>query len=231
VHKSGKWLLSANYNDGKLGVIAIGDDGKLGATTSIAAGGQAHMALDDGASGGFVFVPCKAAGHVAMFKFNTATGSISANSPATVPVGNGPRHMAFNPNGKFAYVTQEGGTALVAFKYDSATGLLSSPMEFGGLPRDGAHVLVHPSGTFVYHIARGGNAVTVLKVAEDGALSKASSVTSGGYDATMTKDGKYLIVVSGANVRVYSIDPATGGLTATGTGQAVNGSQSVAVSP
>jgi 6-phosphogluconolactonase (cycloisomerase 2 family) len=187
------------------------------------------MALDDGQSGNFLFVPCKAAGHVAMFKFDVATGTAAPNSPATVPVSNAPRHMAFNPNGKYAYVTQESGTNLVTFNYDAATGLLSGPRNTGGLPNDGAHVMVHPNGNFVFHLARGGNAITVLKVAEDGGLSRVSGVNAGGYDATLTKDGRFLLAVSGSNVRVYAVNATTGALTAAGTGQALNGSQSVAV--
>jgi 6-phosphogluconolactonase len=229
VHKSGKWLFSANYNDGKVGSVAIGDDGKLGtALPGVNAGGEAHMVLDDGQTGNFVFVPCAAAGHVAMFKFDATTGALTANSPATIASPARPRHMAFNPNGKFAYVTHEGKGALTTFKYDAVTGLLSAPQDTTS-PDDGAHVVVHPSGNFVFHIARGGGAITTYKVAADGALSQAGSVSGGGYDATLTKDGKYLISVSGSSVKVYAINPTTGALTSSGSGQAVNSSQSVAV--
>jgi 6-phosphogluconolactonase len=228
VHSSGKWLLSANYNDGRLGITAIGDDGRLTATSSAAAGGQAHMALDDGVSGNFVFVPCAAAGHVAMFRFDVATGRASANTPATVASAGRPRHMAFHPGGKWAYVTHESRNVLTTFAYDATTGLLSAPRDVGA-PQDGAHVLAHPSGNFVFHIARGGGAVTVYRVASDGALTQASRVGSGGYDATITRDGKYLIVVSGSAVRSYAVNADTGALSPAGNGQAANNSQSVAV--
>jgi 6-phosphogluconolactonase len=228
VHKSGKWLLSANYNDGRLGVARIGDDGRLTATSSAAAGGNAHMALDDGVTGNFVFVPCASAGHVAMFKFDVATGQAMPNSPATIPAPGRPRHMAFNPSGKWAYVTHETRTDLTTYAYDSTTGLLSAPRDTTA-PNDGAHVLVHPSGTFVFHIARGGGTVTVFRVAADGALSEASKVSGGGYDGTITPDGKYLVVVSGSSIRVYAVNPTTGALTSSGNGQAAGTSQSVAV--
>lgn len=230
VHKSGKWLFSANYNDGKVAALPIAADGMLGAPASVqTAGGNAHMVLDDGVAGNFVFVPCASAGHVAMYKFDVAEGKLTPNSPATIASTQRPRHMAFNPNGKFAYVTHEGRGALTTFAYDSTTGLLSAPKDTGA-PGDGAHVLVHPSGNFVYHIARGGGAVTVFKVAADGALSSAGNVSlASPYDATMTRDGKYLITVGGSSVRVFSINPTTGLLTAAGTGQSLQRSQSVAV--
>jgi 6-phosphogluconolactonase len=228
VHSSGKWLLSANYNDGKLGIARIGEDGKLTATSSASAGEQAHMALDDGVTGNFVFVPCAAAGQVAMFKFDVATGKATANSPATIASANRPRHMAFNPTGKWAYLSHEGRAALTTFAYDSTTGLLSAPRETPA-PDDGAHVVAHPSGNFVFHIARGGDTVTVFKVGADGALAEASKVAAGGYDAAVTRDGKYLLVVSGSAVKVYAVNGTTGALTAAGSAQAANSSQSVAV--
>jgi 6-phosphogluconolactonase len=165
---------------------------------------------------------------VAMFKFDVATGKATPNSPATIASPGRPRHMAFNPSGKWAYLTHESGGSLTTFAYDAATGLLSAPKDTPA-PSDGAHVLVHPSGKFVFHIARGGDAVTVFKVAADGALSQASKVTPGGYDGRLTSDGRYLLVVSGSSVRAFSVDPNTGALTGAGTAQAANSSQSVAV--
>jgi 6-phosphogluconolactonase len=229
VHKTGKWLLTANYSDGRVGVLPIGDDGRLGATVSSpTAGGNAHMALDDGQSGNFVFVVAAAAGHVAQFKLDSATGMLTANSPATVAISQRPRHMAFNPNGRFAYVTHESRTALTTFNYDSNTGLLSGPRDTP-TPNDGAHVLAHPSGKFVYHIARGGNAVSGFTVGADGSLTMIERLGSGGYDGTISKDGRYLLVVSGSSLRVYAIDGATGKLTAGATGQALGNSQSVTI--
>ena len=169
-----------------------------------------------------------AAGHVALFKFNAANGMLTANSPATIAISQRPRHMAFNPNGRSAYVTHESRTALTTFNYDSTTGLLSGPRDTP-TPNDGAHVLVHPSGNFVYHIARGGDAVSSFSVGADGGLTMIERLGSGGYDATMSKDGRYLMVVSGTSLRVYAIDGATGKLTAGATGQTLQRSQSVAV--
>jgi 6-phosphogluconolactonase len=229
VHKSGKWLLSASYNGGQMTITKVAEDGSVSVGSSLKVGAMAHMAIDDGVTGNFVFVPCLGAGFVAMFKFDPATGQATPNSPATVAVGGGPRHMAFNPNGKWAYVTQENGSSLTTLAYDSATGILSAPKNVAA-PSNGAHVLVHPNGNFVFHISRGGGtaATTVYKVGADGALSEASKV-SGGNDGALTKDGKYLLVVSGTSVKAFAVNAATGALTAAGSGTAVNTAQSVAV--
>jgi 6-phosphogluconolactonase len=163
-----------------------------------------------------------------MFKFDQTTGALTANSPATVSAPMRPRHMAFNPNGKWAYVTHENKAAITTYAYDAASGLLSGAKDTAA-PNDGAHVLAHPSGNFVFHIARGGNTTTVFKVGADGSLSEASKVAGGGYDGTITRDGKYLLTVSGSAVKVYAVNPTTGALTAAGTGTAAGTSQSVAV--
>jgi 6-phosphogluconolactonase (cycloisomerase 2 family) len=88
-------------------------------------------------------------------------------------------------------------------------------------------VLVHPNGKFLFHIARSGT-TTVYKIGDDGTLS-AGAKAAGGNDAALTKDGKYLLVVSGATVKAYAVDSNTGALTAAGSGQAANTAQSVTV--
>jgi 6-phosphogluconolactonase len=161
-----------------------------------------------------------------MYKFDATTGQATPNSPATIAVSGGPRHMAFNPNGKWAYVSQENGSAITTLTYDSTTGLLSAPKNTSA-PSDGVHIVVHPSGNFLFHIARSGT-TTVYKIGADGALSAGAKV-DGGNDGALTKDGKFLLVVSGTSVKAYAVDAATGALTAAGSGTAVNGAQSVTV--
>ena len=162
VHKSGKWLFSAGYNGGTMTITKIGEDGSLSAGSTVKPGAMAHFTTDDGVTGNFIFVPCLGANHVAMYKFDVTTGQATPNSPATIAVGGGPRHMAFNPNGKWAYVSQENGSAITTLAYDSATGLLSAPKNTPA-PSDGVHVVVHPNGKFLFHIARSGT-TTVYKI-------------------------------------------------------------------
>jgi 6-phosphogluconolactonase (cycloisomerase 2 family) len=86
---------------------------------------------------------------------------------------------------------------------------------------------VHPNGKFLFHIARSGT-TTVYKIGDDGALT-AGAKAAGGNDGALTRDGKYLLVVSGATVKTFAVDPNTGDLRAAGTGQAANTAQSVTV--
>jgi 6-phosphogluconolactonase len=222
VHKSGRWLLSSNYGSGTAAALAIDDQGRLAPPMATGrAGGDAHMILDDGASGNFVFMPCAASGYVALFKFDATTGMLSPNTPATVATRGRPRHMAFHPSRKFAYVSHENGDPITAFKYDSATGVISDPSNVPG-PADGVHVLVHPNGNFMYQLGRGGNALQINRIAEDGAVAAVNRVAglSTPWDFTTTKDFTYLFVANsvGNTVRSFSVDATTGLVSSRGMG-------------
>ena len=53
---------------------------------------------------------------VLVYKFDSAQGTLAANEPAgaDVPPGSGPRHFAFHPTGKFAYVINEMASTVTA---------------------------------------------------------------------------------------------------------------------
>ncbi len=84
------------------------------------------MAITDPA-GRFLFVPCLGSDHVAVYRIDAETGRLTPNEPATVALARkaGPRHLAFHPNGRFAYVINELDSTLTRFAYDPARGLVS----------------------------------------------------------------------------------------------------------
>ena len=80
---------------------------------------------------------------------------------ATTTPGDGPRHIAFHPNGRFVYVINEMGQTVTAFHYDSDRGALKTFQEISTVPEGfqspntTAEVQVHPSGKFLYGSNRG----------------------------------------------------------------------------
>jgi len=52
-----------------------------------------------------------------------------------LPPGDGPRHFAFHPNGRWCYSHQEEGSTIVLFDYDGAAGRLTSRADRAGLSR------------------------------------------------------------------------------------------------
>jgi len=151
----------------------------------------------------------------------------SQTPPATVDPGSGPRHFAFHPSGKFAYVINELSSTVTAFDYDRTTGELNSRQTLSTLPADfdgvshTAEVVVHPSGKFVYGSNRGHDSIAVFSVnAETGTLTQTQVESTGGKtprNFVVDPEGKFLLAENqGTNtINVFRIDPMNGELSAT----------------
>ena len=66
--------------------------------------------------------------HHRIRRMDATTGKLTPNDPPSTSVapGSGPRHFAFHPNGKFAYVINEISLAVTAFRYDADRGVLTA---------------------------------------------------------------------------------------------------------
>jgi 6-phosphogluconolactonase len=64
---------------------------------------------------------------ILIYKMDPAKALLTPNDPpfGKVPPGAGPRHLAFAPNGKFAYVVNEMGQSTTAFSWEA--GLPNTP--------------------------------------------------------------------------------------------------------
>ena len=231
VHPTGKWLLVDHFNSGHVAVLPIATDGTLGAPVDIQRpAAEAHQIVSD-ASGTHVFVPCRAGNVVAQYGFDAQTGKLAPASPPTVAAatGAGPRHIAFHPTGKYAYLINELNGTLTSFQYDGATGLLSAPEVVSTVPggvseKSAAHVVVHPSGRFVYGSNRTHNSIAMFNVnPATGRVSAIGHETGGGMiktprDFGVDPSGQYLVVANqGSNsVLVFRIDGSAGTLTRVG---------------
>lgn len=189
VDRTGRWLLSANYGGGTSAVVPIRPDGTLGAPTDIeASGGKSHY-ITVSPDNRFVFVACLEPNYIAQYRFDDVTGTLTPNVPATlaIPGANpGPRHLAFHPSGRFAFLMNELTSSLTALRYDSSTGLLSVIHTLSALPTDvpgnsGAEVQVHPSGKYVYSSNRGHNSIAGFSVDQNsGRLTFIGTTPTGG---------------------------------------------------
>lgn len=105
--------------------------------------------------------------------------------PQLVTSHRGPRHLAFTPNGAFAFVTFEGDSRVGAYRVNG-NGTLSEVEVESTLPsgysgaNTGAHVLVHPNGRYLYCSNRGHDSLAVFTIAEDGKLTLNQHVATGG---------------------------------------------------
>lgn len=185
VDAAGKNVLVANYGGGSVAALPIGADGKLApASASIQHKGSsvnpqrqtaphAHSINLD-AQNKFAFAADLGLDQVLVYKFDSTKGSLSPNDPpfAKVAGGAGPRHFAFHPTGKYAYVINEIGNTVTAFGYSAEKGTLTEIQTISTLPKDfdgtsyTAEVVVHPTGKYLYGSNRGHNSLAVYTVDE-----------------------------------------------------------------
>ncbi len=243
VDKAGKNLLLANYGGGSVAVIPIQTDGRLGeASAFVQHSGSsvnperqkaphAHSIVLDAANR-FAFVADLGLDKILVYRFDPAKGSLTANEPsfASVKPGSGPRHFAFTPDGRFAYVINEIECTLTAFRYDAQRGELKEVQTVSTLPEglsvppgySTAEVEVHPSGKFLYGSNRGHDTIAVFAIArKKGTLTPVEHVSTRGKTPrhfAIDPTGKYLLAANqdSNTVVVFRIDPKTGRLSPTG---------------
>ncbi|MGZ8921109.1 MAG: lactonase family protein [Limisphaerales bacterium] len=242
VDKAGKHVLVANYSGGNVSVYPIDGSGKLADTASAFiqhTGSSANQSRQKEAhahsinldtANRFAFVADLGLDKIMVYKYDPAAGTLTANDPAfaSIKPGGGPRHFAFSPNGKYAYVNHEMTGHITAFNYDSTKGALTEIQTIstlpGGNPVPGnstAEILVHPSGKFVYCSNRGHNSIAAYTVASDGKLTYIENESTRGKtprNFNIDPSGKFLIAANqdSDSLAVFKIDPSTGALAPVG---------------
>jgi 6-phosphogluconolactonase len=237
----GLTLFVANYGGGSVSVLPIQPDGRLGEATAFIQhtgssvnrdrqeGPHAHGVYPD-QQGRFVAVADLGLDKVLVYRFDRIKRSLQANDPpfGSVKPGSGPRHFAFHPNGRFAFVNNEMSSTLTAFEWDGAKGTLKEVQTLSTLP-DGfagsnstAEIEIHPSGRFLYVSNRGHHSIAVFAVnANDGRLrpvqhqsTQGKTPRSFGIDPT----GQFLLAANQGSdtLVVFRIDAKTGRLIPTG---------------
>lgn len=233
VDKTGKNVLCANYSGGNVCVYSLKANGELNEQTALVQhqGPRTHAhSINLDAANRFAFAADLGLDKVLIYKFDAGKGTLTPNDPPAgiCPKGGGPRHFAFHPNGKFAYVCEETTSAVTAFAYDAEKGALTELHTISTLPtkvegNSTAEVQVHPSGKFVYVSNRGHNSIAIFRV--DPQSGKLTAAGHQGKDINVPRNfgidprGKWMVVCSqaGDHVGVFKIDQESGSLHPTDT--------------
>lgn len=252
LHPAGRHLLVANYFGGSVAVLPLLEDGRLGPATDVRVdeGEIGPARATNAPPGSFAFSghdrthahqiePDPTGRHVLhvdlgldrifVWKFDPAAGRLAPNDPPSVslPPGDGPRHLAFHPDGRWVYSIQEEGSTLVRFDYDPAAGRLTERQTISTLPPGYAGsnfcsgVRVSRDGRFLYAGNRLHDSIGIFAVGAGGELSYVGEEwTRGNYPRSFTFDpsGRFLCVCNqrADHVTVFRVDPDSGALRFTG---------------
>jgi 6-phosphogluconolactonase len=250
IHPSGKYALVANYAAGTVAVIAIGRSGELGLATYVhhdrgAAGAKhassappgsfaisghgrphAHMIHAD-PSGRYVLSTDLGMDKIFVWKFDAEKGTLAPHQSVSLPTGDGPRHFAFHPNGRWVYSAQEEASTLTFFEYDGPSGRLTRQGAVSTLPKGFAgtnfasEIRVSSDGRFVYVGNRLHDSTAFFSIGADGAPTFAGEAwTRGDYPRSFNFDptGNFLYSCNqrADAITTFHVHRETGGLTFTG---------------
>jgi 6-phosphogluconolactonase len=240
--KTAKVAMTAQYGAGSVSSFRVGDEGGLSSAVTVIqhqgsgadpkrqAGPHAHsirMAPDNQYA-----VACDLGlDKVLIYRVDLSKGELVSHGFGTVPPGSGPRHLAFHPNGHFAFVNNEMKMTVSTMAYDGVKGALTLVDTVSTLPAEDrgmaglstAETLVHPNGKFVYVSNRGHDTIAVLRCdAVTGKLTLVANVKTEGRtprNFALDLTGKWLIAghQDGNSAAVFSVDPETGIPKFTGT--------------
>jgi 6-phosphogluconolactonase len=195
VDKSGRYLLGASYGANLVSVNAIGKDGKVAAPHQVIPTARNAHAIVTDQTGRWVFAPHLGTDQIFQFRLDPKTGSLSANTPATVQLkaGAGPRHIIISADNRFAYVLNELTAVVTTLSLEAKTGLLTEVSSASALPADTKLVPGAPRPT------PGRNVENDIWAS----------------DLHLTPNGRFLYAAerTSSSIGAFSVDPATGKLT------------------
>ncbi|RMF90732.1 MAG: lactonase family protein [Planctomycetota bacterium] len=231
VDATGRVAFVANYGGGSVAAYPVLKDGRLGAPGSVIQheGSSVHPRqtkphahqIFPSPDNRIVLVPDLGLDKVLRYTF-TPDGVLNrASVPAyAIPPGSGPRHAVWNARGDRLYVLNELNSTVTVFAVQP-DGKATRLQHVSALPDDfdgentAAEIVLHPTGRFLYTSNRGHDSIAVFRVADDGRITIAGHVPSGGRtprNIAVDPTGRLLLSANqnSDNIVLYRIDPNSG---------------------
>ena len=229
VDRTGQWLLSASYSEGVAALSRIKNGVIDGAPTVILETGKKAHSIQTDAANRFAFVPhVGELNKIEQLRFDAAAGTLTPNTPPHMSggEGQGPRHMQFHPNGRWAYFVNEQGKSVTLCDYDAEKGTLKIRQTVSTIPDDWdktkgscADIHISADGRFVYASNRGHDSLAVFSLD-----AKTGELTSLGQTPTEKTPRSFCLMPGGENyvisagegshrLIVFRRDAKTGSLT------------------
>ncbi len=216
----GKWLMVTNYGSGSAAILPIRADGSLGEPSTLVEhhgkgidpdrqeGPHAHSAIFT-PDGKFAIVADLGTDALVIYRFNE--GGLEKIAETHTTPGAGPRHLAFHPNERVLYVTNELNGTISA--YDYLNGNLTERETLATLPENTTGNLVADlhfsrAGDRLYVSNRGHNSLAVFAVTPQGRLTRLALADCGGdwpRNFALSPDGGFLLVANQYSGDVVSL--------------------------
>ena len=233
----GKYVITANYTGGDISVFSLDAEGKLKAETQhIAFVGKtpkrvAHIhCIIPTPDKKYILATDLGNDRVYRFHYNNKTHKnsevlTSQRVAYEVSDGQGPRHLTFSKDGRFAYLINELGGECVVLSYrkgklKEVQRIMADEGGGGG----SADIHISPDGRFLYtshRLKKDGIAIFAIDP-EKGTLTKIGYQLTGIHprNFAITPNGKYLLVAcrDDNKIQVFERNEATGKLTETAQG-------------
>jgi 6-phosphogluconolactonase len=239
VERGGRWVYTANYNNGSIAALPVQPDGSLGEATVFAQhsgssvnpqrqkGPHAHATVLS-PDNRYLFVADLGLDQVLAYPVEADSGGLNVRDAIVFKMapGSGPRHLAFRPDGKYVYVLGEMSASVTGYRYTAQRPAFDDPQTLSMLPegysgnKSGAEIAIR--GPFLYASNRGHDSIATFKIdPPTGHLALAGHTPTQGKtprNFAVDPTGGYLLAANqdSNNVVLFRIDAKSGGLTPTG---------------
>lgn len=224
-----QFIYTSNYHKGEVAVYGIADDGNIKLLDCVAHTGSSvhenqaspHAHYSDLTPDQKYLAVCDLGTDEVYTYAISETGKLAEKARLKVKPGSGPRHLAFHPNGRIAYLVAELSSELIVLEYNSNTGEFHEIQTISSIPKEhvdfnsGAAVRVTTDGKFVYASNRGHDSIAIFSTEKDGQLTLVEYVPSEGEtprDFNLDPSEKFLIVghQDSDNLTLFERDTDTG---------------------
>jgi YVTN family beta-propeller protein len=218
VHPGGAFLFTSLYDGGATVTHPIGSDGAVKALTDTrkqGKGSNAHEVVVD-SSGQYLLAMDLGRDCVFTYTLDTAARKLTLVRSVPFPAGTGPRHLAFHPNGRYAYLAGENGNTVTVCSWQNGVLTPGQVLAAAPSPNYPGEIVASADGRFVYVSNRGANTVGVFGASDDGAtLTPLAAPGCGGdwpRNVALTPDGGWVYVANqnSGTITWLPIDPVTG---------------------
>lgn len=210
IDPTGRWIITANYNSGSVGVVPIQPEGTLGPLSDLVdlkrepgqdsvrqAGSHPHAVVFD-PSGRFVAIPDLGLDRIFVFRLAAASRKLTANDPPVSSRANAPARATSPFIQRCPLLTRSTNSPRLSrltasIRNAAACRQWSTPSNFTGELSSG-EITVAPNGRFVYASNRCNNSIAIFAVDQ-----RAGTLTPEGWVPT-----------HGTRRAFLGLDPAAG---------------------